>query len=70
MVVRQRPRLGIQCRFGGAVHTIMAGASAQFLAPWIGGGLIGHFGYEALFIVAAFITLLCGLSISMIRRAP
>lgn len=49
---------------------VMAGASAQFLAPWIGGGLIAHFGYEALFIVAAFITLLCGLTISLIRRAP
>jgi MFS family permease len=49
---------------------VMAGASAQFLAPWIGGGLIAHFGYEALFIAAAFITLLCGLTISMIRRAP
>jgi MFS family permease len=49
---------------------VMAGASAQFLAPWIGGGLIAHFGYETLFIVSAFITLLCGLTISMIRRAP
>jgi len=49
---------------------VMAGASAQFLAPWIGGGLIAHFGYESLFIVSAFITLICGLTISLVRRAP
>jgi MFS family permease len=47
---------------------VMAGAAAQFLAPWIGGGVIAHFGYDTLFVVAAFITLLSGLAMSMIRR--
>ena len=48
---------------------VMAGATAQFLAPWIGGGVIAHLGYDTLFAVSAFITLLSGLAISMIRRA-
>ncbi len=48
---------------------VMAGASAQFLAPWIGGGVIAHFGYGALFFVCAFITLLSGLAMSLIRQA-
>ena len=48
---------------------VMAGAAAQFLAPWIGGGVIARFGYEALFVVSAFVTLLSGLAVSLIRRA-
>ncbi len=48
---------------------VMAGAAAQFLAPWIGGGVIARLGYEPLFFVCAFITLLSGLTISLIKRA-
>ena len=49
---------------------VMAGASAQFVAPWVGGGLIRYFGYDSLFIVCAFVTLLAGLAISALRSAP
>jgi MFS family permease len=38
----------------------MAGAAAQFLAPLLGGGLIKFLGYDALFVVAAIITLIAG----------
>jgi len=38
----------------------MAGAAAQFLAPLLGGGLIRFLGYDALFVVAAMITLVAG----------
>jgi hypothetical protein len=46
---------------------VMAGAAAQFVAPLIGGALIRFFGYGALFVVAAAITLAAGAVTAFIR---
>ena len=46
---------------------VMAGASAQFVAPLLGGGLIRWLGYDAMFAAAACVTLLAGLTMSLIR---
>jgi predicted MFS family arabinose efflux permease len=46
---------------------VMAGAAAQFLAPPLAGALIRTLGYDALFVVAAGLTLLAGAVTSFIR---
>jgi MFS family permease len=46
---------------------VMAGASAQFVAPIIGGSIIRGLGYGDLFVVAALITLLAGVVTFFIR---
>jgi len=46
---------------------VMAGAAAQFLAPFIGGALIRFLGYGELFVVAAAITLVAGAVTFFIR---
>jgi hypothetical protein len=45
----------------------MAGASAQMVAPVFGGICIRWFGYDSLFEAAAFVTLLAGGVMSLIR---
>jgi MFS family permease len=45
----------------------MAGASAQFVAPLVGGALIRFLGYDALFLFAALVTLLAGAVTFLIR---
>jgi MFS family permease len=39
---------------------LMAGATAQFVAPPLGGAAIRLYGYDTLFVVAAIVTLLSG----------
>ncbi len=46
---------------------VMAGASAQMVAPVFGGICIRWFGYDSLFEAAAFVTLLAGGVMSLIR---
>jgi MFS family permease len=46
---------------------VMAGASAQFVAPLVGGALIRFLGYDALFLFAALVTLLAGAVTFLIR---
>ena len=46
---------------------VMAGASAQLVAPVMGGGLIRWLGYDALFGAAACVTLAAGLMMSFLR---
>ena len=46
---------------------VMAGASAQFVAPWVGGVLIKSLGYDALFVFAAVVTLMAGAVTVFIR---
>jgi len=46
---------------------VMAGASAQFVAPWVAGVLIKSLGYDALFVFAALVTLLAGAVTVFIR---
>jgi predicted MFS family arabinose efflux permease len=46
---------------------VMAGASAQFVAPLFGSLLIDSFGYDALFAAAAVVTLGAGAVMSFIR---
>lgn len=48
---------------------VMAGASAQFLAPPLGAALIAWGGYGNLFLAAALLTLAAGLAVSRIRIA-
>ncbi len=49
---------------------VMAGASAQFVAPLFGSVMIGWFGYDALFAAAAVVTLGAGAVTMFIRAAP
>jgi MFS family permease len=46
---------------------VMAGASAQFVAPVVGGVLIKFMGYNALFLFAALVTLAAGAVTFFIR---
>ena len=46
---------------------VMAGASAQFVAPLFGGGFIRWLGYDSLFLAAAVVTIAAGGMMSFIR---
>jgi MFS family permease len=46
---------------------VMAGATAQFIAPLVSGVLIDRFGYGALFLAAAWITIAAGAVVGRLR---
>jgi len=46
---------------------VMAGATAQFIAPLLSGMLIDRFGYGALFLAAAWITVAAGAVVGRLR---
>ena len=46
---------------------VMAGATAQFVAPTLASALIGAFGYASLFLVSATITVAAGWVVGLLR---
>ena len=49
---------------------VMAGATAQFIAPAIAGVTIDRFGYGALFLASAWITIAAGGVVGLLRKVP
>ena len=47
---------------------VMAGATAQFIAPTTANYLIGAYGYASLFLVSATITVAAGWVVGMLRN--